>query len=216
MLPRCMTGIRETELYQPVKHFLEALGYEVKAEIGPADVMAYRDGVDPVIVELKTAFSLKLLRQAVKRQAITDTVYVALPRWKGHAAWRVFKGNIGLCRRLGVGVMSVQLEDGRVEIHADPGPFKPRKSKKHQAQLMREFARREGDPNLGGTRGGVMTAYRQEAERCRDYLREHGPSKGSVVAKATGAKFATRMMRDNHYGWFIHVSKGIYGVVDPD
>ena len=34
-----MTAIRETDLYAPVKAHLEAAGYEVKAEVGPADVM---------------------------------------------------------------------------------------------------------------------------------------------------------------------------------
>ena len=41
-------SLRETELYGPVKAFLEAAGYDVKAEIGAADVMALRDGSDPV------------------------------------------------------------------------------------------------------------------------------------------------------------------------
>jgi hypothetical protein len=59
--------ISETELYAPVKAFLEAQGYEVKAEVGPADVMALRDGGPPVIVELKTGFSLALFHQGIAR-----------------------------------------------------------------------------------------------------------------------------------------------------
>ncbi len=113
---------RETALYGPVKHFLEALGYAVKGEVGPADVVGVRDGVDPVVVELKLGFSLGLLRQGVARQALTDTVYLAVPRGKGRAGWRTFVGNVGLCRRLGLGVLSVRLEDGFVEVHADPEP----------------------------------------------------------------------------------------------
>jgi hypothetical protein len=37
---------RETELYPPVKALLEGQGYEVKSEIGAADVVAVRDGED--------------------------------------------------------------------------------------------------------------------------------------------------------------------------
>ena len=48
--------MRETDLYDPVKHLLQAQGYEVKAEIGAADVVACRDNEPPVIVELKTGF----------------------------------------------------------------------------------------------------------------------------------------------------------------
>ena len=159
-----MAKISETDLYPPVKTYLEDLGYDVKSEVGAADVVALRPGEDPLIVELKIGFSLTLLQQAVARQAISDTVYVAVPRWSGKPGWRAFKANVGLCKRLGVGVISVQLKDGHVQVHADPRPFQPRKSKPRRGALLGEFDRREGDPNLGGTRGAIITAYRQEAE----------------------------------------------------
>ncbi len=210
-----MARIQETDLYDPVKGHLEALGYEVKAEIGAVDVMACRDGAPPLIVELKTGFSLTLLQQAVARQAISDIVYVAVPRWSGKAGWRAFKGNLGLCRRLGVGVISVRLADGFVQVHCDPVPFVPRKSKARAAALLREFARRDGDPNAGGTRGSIVTAYQQDAERCAAWLAEHGPAKGAGVAKATGVSRATRIMADNHYGWFARVARGVFEVTAP-
>lgn len=204
----------ETELYAPVKRWLEALGYEVKAEVGSADVVALRPGEAPVIVELKSGFSLTLLQQAVARQAISDLVYVAVPRWSGRPGWKAFKGNVGLCRRLGLGVLSVRLSDGVVELHADPAPFKPRKSKTRHARMLSEFARREGDPNTGGTNGRLVTAYRQDAEKLRAYLLEHGAAKGAVVAKATGVPKATGIMAANHYGWFERVARGIYDLTD--
>ena len=46
----------ETDLYLPVKRFLEAQGYEVKSEITSCDVVALRGAEAPVIVELKLAF----------------------------------------------------------------------------------------------------------------------------------------------------------------
>ena len=171
-------------------------------------------GDAPVVVELKTGFSLTLLQQAVARQALTEAVYVAVPRWKGKAGWRAFKGNVGLCRRLGLGVLSVRLNDGTVQVHADPAPFRPRVSKVKRARLLGEFAKRDGDPNVGGTRGRIVTAYRQDAERCRSFLLENGASKGSVVAKGVRVDRATRMMADNHYGWFKRVSVGIYDLTE--
>ena len=125
-----MGNYSETDLYLPVKAFLEARGYSVKGEIGAADVVAVRADEDPVIVELKLGFSLQLLQQAVARQSISDFVYVAIPRWKGKPGWRAFKGNVGLCKRLGVGVLSVRMDDGHVQAHCDPLPFTPRKSRK--------------------------------------------------------------------------------------
>ncbi|KZY47813.1 hypothetical protein A3731_07515, partial [Roseovarius sp. HI0049] len=186
--------------------------YEVKAEVGPADVVACRDGEEPILVELKTGFSLTLLQQAVARQAISDAVYVAVPRWQGRAGWRAFKGNLGLCKRLGVGVLSVRAEDGFVQAHCDPVPFQPRKSKRRRARLLTEFARREGDPNAGGTRGAVMTAYKQDTLRIVAHLAANGACRGAEVAKATGVARATRIMADNHSGWFIRVERGLYGL----
>lgn len=203
---------QETDLYPPVKAWLEGLGYEVKAEVGAADVVACRDGAEPLIVELKLGFSLTLLQQAVARQAVSDAVYVAVPRWKGRAGWRAFKGNTGLCKRLGLGVLSVRQNDGFVQVHADPMPFQPRKSKPRRAALLGEFARREGDPNTGGTNGKLVTAYRQDAEKLAAYLAAHGPDKGAVVAKATGVARATRIMASNHYGWFERVKTGVYAL----
>jgi len=206
--------VAETALYPPVKAFLQRLGYEVKSEIGPVDVVGRRDDADPVIVELKLGFSLVLLQQAVARQAICDAVYVAVPRWTSQSGWRSFKANVGLCKRLGVGVLSVRLKDGHVQVHADPVPFQPRKSRRRNAAVLSEFERRVGDPNRGGTRGTVVTAYRQEALRIAAYLAEHGPTKASVVADTLGIAKARRIMFDNHHAWFERVARGIYGVND--
>ena len=49
----------ETSLYAPVKAFLEAQGYQVKAEVRHCDVVARRGDEPPVIVELKTARELR-------------------------------------------------------------------------------------------------------------------------------------------------------------
>ncbi len=203
----------ETDLYAPVKSWLEAQGHSVKGEVGAADVVARKDGA-LLIVELKLGFSLVLLQQAVARQAVCDLVYVAVPRWRGKAGWRAFKGNIGLSRRLGLGVLSVRMEDGTVQEHAAPGPFQPRRSPRKRARLEAEFDTRSGDPTPGGTNGQVMTSYRQDALTCAAYLAGVGASKGADVARATGVARATRIMADNHHGWFVRVNRGIYALSD--
>ena len=38
------------------------------------------------------------------------------------------------------------------------------------------------------------------------------PSRGAAVARDTGVQVATRIMADNHYGWFQRVSPGIYAL----
>ncbi len=205
--------ILETDLYGPVKRLLEGQGYEVKAEIGAIDVVGRRGGEPPVIVELKTAFSLSLFHQAVERQTMTDAVYIATPRKPGRMFVKSLQRNIALCRRLGLGLMTVRCKDGFVEMHLDPAPYKPRQSKAKQARLLKEFAKRVGDPNMGGAaRKGLITAYRQDALRCLHTLHKNGPTKASQVASATNVETARRIMADDHYGWFERVQTGIYAI----
>jgi hypothetical protein len=205
----------ESELYAPIKAFLEGQGYEVKGEVGSADVVAVRGDDDPLVVELKTGFALTLFHQAIDRQAITDAVYVAVPQRSGRASQVALADNMALCRRLGLGLLTVRLRDGFVTPQLDPGPYRPRKSKARKTRLLREFARRVGDPNAGGsTRRGLVTAYRQDALRCLQKLLADGPTKASEVAKATGVETARRIMADDHYGWFERAPerRGIYQV----
>ncbi len=205
---------REQDLYPPIKALFERQGYTVKGEVGAADVVACRGDEPPVIVELKVGFSLSLYHQAITRLSVTDLVYIAVPKPTGKTARRALKDNTAMCRRLGLGLITIRT-DQRVEVQCDPGPYAPRKSKKRANRLLREFDRLTGDPNAGGaTRHGIVTAYRQDALRCAAHLAEAGPSKGSDVAKASGVGNATRLMADNHYGWFERVSKGIYGLTD--
>ena len=209
-----MGQIRETELYGPVKALLEKQGYMVKGEVGAADVVARRGDEPPVIVELKRGFSLSLYHQAIARLALTDRVYIAVPKPRGRTARRVLKDNIALCRRLGLGLVTV-LPDGRTEVQCDPGPYAPRKSTRRTDRLLRAFDALRGDPNDGGaTRHGIVTAYRQDAVACARHLACHGETKGSEVARATGVRTATRLMADNHYGWFARVRTGVYALTD--
>jgi hypothetical protein len=204
----------ETDLYAPVKSLLQAQGYEVKGEVGAVDIMAVRSDEEPVLVELKTGFSLSLFHQAIERQSITDTVYIAVPRGKGRAFGAALKRNITLCRRLGLGLITVRLKDGFSEIHIDPAPYKPRQVAKRKRRLLREFARLSGDPNPGGSsrRQGLVTAYRQDALRCLRVLSGEDSLKASLVAVQAQVPRAREIMAANHYGWFERLERGIYAL----
>ena len=203
--------MKETDLYPPIKAFLEGQGYEVKSEIGAADVVAVREEEDPVIVELKTGFTLALVHQGIERQKVTDWVYLAVPYQTGRTAYKAMKANLNLCRRLGLGLLSVRLDDGFIETHVDPGPYKPRQSKQRKGRLLAEFTKRVGDPNQGGsTRTTLITAYRQDAIKCIRVLNDLGPTKAAEVAKLADVTRARPIMAHNHYGWFEKVERGIY------
>ncbi len=204
-----MSKTREADLYAPVKAYLTRQGYDVKGEVGAADVVGRRGG-DLVVVELKLGFSLALFHQGIERLAVTEDVYVAVPAGgKGKA----LRNNVKLARRLGLGVLTVRARDGFVEALADPGPYAAQKLKKKKKALLRAFERLEGDPNAGGaTRHGIVTGYRQDALKCARFLAVHGASKGSKVAEWAEVPAATRIMADDHYGWFARVERGVYGL----
>ena len=106
-----MAVLNETDLYAPVKKLLEEQGYTVRAEVDRCDLVAVRGGEPPVIVELKRRFALSLVYQGIERQRITDAVYLAVAAPTGRKARAIWNRNRGavlqLCRRLGLGLMTV-------------------------------------------------------------------------------------------------------------
>lgn len=207
----------ERELYAPVKAFLEAQGYAVKAEVRGCDVAARRGDEPLVIVELKRRFSLDLVLQGVDRLGLSPSVYLAVDgetargrrrdRPDGRAARK-------LCRMLGLGLLLVfpDRKRGRgVEVVLDPLPYRPRINRRRAGLLLGEHARRVGDPNTGGvTRVKIVTAYRQEALRCAQVLRRDGPTSPKALRAAARAPKAANILRDDVYGWFRRVERGVY------
>jgi hypothetical protein len=70
----------ETQLYLPVKRFLEARGFAVKGEICGCDLVALRGDSPPVVVvgELKLSFNLDLVLQGVDRTVASDEIWLAV------------------------------------------------------------------------------------------------------------------------------------------
>ncbi len=208
----------ETELYVPIKMFLERQGYEVKSEIKSCDVVAVRGDEAPVIVELKTKLTLPLILQGIDRQGVTDAVYIATGPLRGSkrsSLWGRHRRRIlGLCRRLGLGLLSVEGSAERtlrVEVHLDPLPYQPRKNPRRKTMLLGEFEHRAGDPNVGGSsRRPLITAYRQDALRCVKFLRGSGQAKLHEIRTATAVERASGILQRDVYGWFQRVDRGIY------
>lgn len=204
----------EKSLYQPVKAFLEAAGYSVKGEIGGCDIVGLSDD-DPsivVICELKLAFNLELILQAVDRAAACDEVWIAARTSKRGRGRETDKRYRDLCRRLGFGMLGISDNDDVSVIVNSVTPM-PRTNPKRRSRLVREHNRRKGDPMLGGsTKVPVMTAYRQQALACALAL-ELGPLRPKDM-KAV-APDAGKIMLSNVYGWFERVEKGVYMLTEP-
>lgn len=204
----------EAALYPPVKRFLERQGYTVKAEIRGCDLVACRGTEPPVIVELKRRFSLPLLLQGVDRLALSERVYLAVPRAprRGRGLNPESRGVRRLCRRLGLGLMVVG-RSGSVAVVEDPVPYRPRPAKRRVELLLGEFARRRGDMNIGGSRGvPIVTAYRQDALRCAQALAATGALRLRDLRAVTGVADAASILQRNVYGWFERIERGTYAL----
>jgi len=202
---------RETDLYEPIKQYLTALGFAVRGEVDDCDLVAVR-GDEAVVVEMKIRFGLQLVLQGIERQQLADSVYLAVEAPASRRSSRRWRQIKELCRRLGMGLITVRFGTGRplVEVLLDPAEPQRRTSAKKRAHLLREFAQRSGDYNTGGTtRRPLVTAYREAALEVAAYLRR-GPASVADVRAATGRERAGDILADNYYGWFQRVSRGVY------
>ncbi|GFN31615.1 DUF2161 family putative PD-(D/E)XK-type phosphodiesterase [Paenibacillus xylaniclasticus] len=225
----------EMELYEPVKRFYEARGYEVKSEVlhcdlvavkrhkggGAADDIAYvgspdEDTEEIIIVEMKRTFNLALLLQGIERLRMNPlvTLVVERNRKKSGAVNQRFGEITELCRMLGLGLMTVTLfktKPALIEQLCEPGePPRARYRAKRHERLLKEFRERSGDYNIGGsTKRKLMTAYREKCLRMAHALR-HGPASPATIARQTAVPKAGEMLRTNYYRWFERVERGIY------
>ncbi|HME71037.1 MAG TPA: DUF2161 family putative PD-(D/E)XK-type phosphodiesterase [Myxococcota bacterium] len=205
---------RETDLYGPVRAFLERQGYTVRGEVLGCDV-AGRRGEDLVMVELKRALTTDLLVQATRRQRTTNSVYVAVPRPRGAGRGSRWHGLLHLLRRLELGLLVVSFSGRRARVQAvlHPLPFDRRRSARGQRAILEEMAGRSGDHNQGGSvRRPLVTAYRENAIHVACCLERNGPlAPRALRALGTGQKTLS-ILRSNVYGWFERVGYGLYAL----
>ena len=170
---RCATG-------------LPGQGYTVRSEVKDCDIAALR-GDELLIVEIKKTLNLALVVQAVQRQRMTDTVYVAVPRppnkWKW---WRESRGVFHLLRRLELGLLLVSPSNGGppVDVGFHPRPLARRKRAPSRRAVLAEISGRIADYNIAGsTRKKLVTAYRESAIHIACCLRFHGRMAPAALAR---------------------------------
>ncbi|GGF73752.1 hypothetical protein GCM10010912_18710 [Paenibacillus albidus] len=230
----------ETELYAPLKVFFEKQGYSVKGEVRTCDLVGIREAEEPpLIVEMKKSFNLALLLQGVERLKLSPNVYLAVERVRAkkgavNQRWGELSG---LCRRLGLGLITVifyKTKAPLVEVLVEPDETLPlqRSGGRRRERLLYEFRERSGDYNTGGsTRVKLVTAYREkalrvalalqaaEAEAAASALnpaasrsRAEAPPGVSPaeLRKRSGVPSAAAFLQKNYYGWFFRVGRGRY------
>jgi hypothetical protein len=203
----------ETELYLPLKAFMEGAGYSVKGEVNGCDLVGVRDGDPPVIVvcEMKLTFNLELVMQGVNRASLCDEVWLAARTSKTGRGREHDARFRNLCRRLGFGLIAVSAA-GAVDVIVAPFAATPRRDLKRRSRLLDEHRRRVGDPQVGGGRGKpIMTAYRQDCMLCATALLA-GPQSPRQLKPLVAR--APAILRSNVYGWFVRESRGIYALTE--
>ncbi|MCC8097226.1 MAG: DUF2161 family putative PD-(D/E)XK-type phosphodiesterase [Eubacterium sp.] len=199
----------EKDLYEPVKELFEAEGYEVKGEVKGCDITACRDR-EIVICELKLHFNLKLVYQLLDRKAVSPIVYgaVLMPKQR-----RNRQNMLRLIKKIDCGLIFVSEETGFAEIAHNP-VGEGKKANKRTQQLKKEFENRSFDNNGGVTGTKLMTAYKEQSIKLLCYLQALGEAKPSQLRKLGFRDNVGAVLRNNYYGWFEKVRKGVYTLSD--
>ncbi len=208
--------IKESDLYNPLKKYLEKQGYALGAEVKDCDLVALK-GDEMILIELKTSVTLSLVIQAARRKDISDSVYIAVPVAPGKKSLPNAKGLKNLLRKLEVGLIVVRFmkTKTRVEVLLHPAPYEKKVRRKKQAAILREVNGRYGEFHKGGIPSTEerITAYRQECIRLAWLLNELGEASPAGLRKKSARPDKVQpILANNIYGWFERVRKGVYRI----
>lgn len=203
---------KESDLYLPICDFLQAEGFTVRGEVKNCDVAAVKED-RLLIIELKKSFNLKLIYQALDRQALAKEVFVAIPRpIKGQNS-KEWKSMLKLLKRLELGLITVALDSPiqTVDVLLEPSDSLAWKNRKKRATLQQEILGRSADFNKGGiNRQKIMTAYREKSVELCCILEGKGQVSYEELRELGLSEKQIKILGSNFYGWFQRVKRGIY------
>lgn len=202
----------ERDMYHVIKDFLINLGYNVKAEVLNADIVAIKDDII-LIIEMKTSFSTHLIHQGLMRQHHSDKVYLAIPKPSNKVLTSsVFKEKKNIVRRLELGLLLADVEHEKVEIILEPNQYHYKQNHRKRNKLFNEFNLRQTSLNTGGVvREKIITAYKELALKTLVALKD-GPKTTSDLRKMMNNNKVVSVLQKNYYGWFERVSRGVYQI----
>ncbi len=207
--------MRETDLFTPLKTYLEGQGYSVHSEVKNCDIVA-KKGTELIIVELKKQFSVALLAQAVKRKEVCDSVYVALPVPEGRARPPNLPAAKTILRRLEIGLILVDFKKTKtkIEVLLHPAPFNLRRRHRKRRAIISEIDGRFAEFDTAGSPASQekISAYKQQAIRIAYFLEKTGPASPKKIKTLSGSDKAQSILSSNFYGWFIRVERGVYAL----
>ncbi len=157
--------MKESDLYEPVKKWLEDNGYMVFSEVSPryssrrADVVGI-NSESVSVVELKLSLSLDLLDQAVywAKRKYANYVFIAIP-WNRKGSPRIDNDLVRyICEQFNIGVLFVQKYKN--ELFVDEKPYiKPKyirmtKQEKNFREIIEKYKHEFLNSKLKGGHNG--------------------------------------------------------------
>lgn len=160
--------MKETDLFPPLKIWLEERSYEVFTEVqssytgGRADIVAVSGPVVSV-VEMKTSLSLELIGQAMRWRPFANFIYIAIPysTRRTHLAQEIL-------RKEGIGLLQVDLMHryGKSVFNPLRANFNRRINNHIRESLVEDHKILAG----GHAGGGYVTKYSQTIKRVKEFL----------------------------------------------
>ena len=200
---------KEADMYEPIRQLLNGLGFIVRGEVKNCDIAAIK-GEELWVVEMKLSANLTLLYQAMERKAITDYVFIAIPRPKNSRA-----KNFSLLKKiiskleLGLILVSIDSPVPLAEIAIHPTTSKKTSPKKSES-VRKEILGRSSDTIGGAANTRVSTAYREKCIKIACMLEVQGELNSRELLRLGCEKDTATILRLNHYGWFTKTENGKY------
>ncbi len=142
------SNFKETELFSPIEKFFQKNGYKVQAEVKNCDIICIKNN-ELIAIELKKAFNLKLLYQAMERKSFANYVYIGIARPKNFRK-KEFKHMLKILESLQIGLITVALDSKtkNVDIILEPNFKKIAKNSKRRNIILNETNSRNLSINL--------------------------------------------------------------------
>lgn len=163
-------AIKEVELFNPTKQWLQYRGYKVYSEVVPTHMSTRADVVGilsplTTIVELKTSLSLDLLEQAIDWIPHANYIYVSVPKPKkknnrGTLAHKILK-------QYGIGLLEVDVKRNSIECILNPKMN--RRITSNVKDSLTEYHEKYS-PDGGTKGGGYITDYRITVIKVKEML----------------------------------------------
>jgi hypothetical protein len=212
--------IKESDLYDPIKDYLEGLGYKVNGEIHSCDIVAQKE-TELLVVELKKQLNLEVILQAAERQKIAETVYIAVLKPDNFKKDAKYKRICHLLRRLEIGLLLVNFKKttASVEVVQIADVFDRHKSRlqnhKKKKKIENEFLRRKTKTTGGVNKTKVMTSYKEDAILIAKEMETLDNCKPkALIYIGLPLNRIQSILYKNYYGWFNRIDKGVYEIAD--